>query len=190
MSSEGFALPNLAAIETVFRSGLLTGPAGRLPTGSAVVKVLEDAISLAADEPGLMTLTKDYGDKFENWAGLREEISGRLLYRLRSSSENATVVHSDFKRIEGALRSAAENKLVQRGLIDIADNFSSDTTIVLLDSYFDPKSVSSLGAILLKCYNAGGWPCGWHGKYPDGNIIVYWPHDQEPQFEPAPTKNA
>lgn len=24
-------------------------------------------------------------------------------------------------------------------------------------------------------YKVGGWPCGWNGKYPEGNFIVYFP---------------
>lgn len=26
---------------------------------------------------------------------------------------------------------------------------------------------------LLECYRAGGWPCGWKGDYPSGQLIVY-----------------
>lgn len=28
---------------------------------------------------------------------------------------------------------------------------------------------------MLKAYVSGGWPCGWKGNYPNGNLIVYYP---------------
>lgn len=28
---------------------------------------------------------------------------------------------------------------------------------------------------LLNIYRAGGWPCGWDGRYPDGKLVVYVP---------------
>lgn len=28
---------------------------------------------------------------------------------------------------------------------------------------------------MFEIYKLGGWPCGWNGKYPEGNFIVYFP---------------
>lgn len=28
---------------------------------------------------------------------------------------------------------------------------------------------------MFEIYKLGGWPCGWNGKYPEGNFITYFP---------------
>ncbi|QQE13387.1 hypothetical protein JD969_08000 [Planctomycetota bacterium] len=29
---------------------------------------------------------------------------------------------------------------------------------------------------LFECYQCGGWPCGWSGNYPNGNMLIYMPN--------------
>jgi len=39
-----------------------------------------------------------------------------------------------------------------------------------------------LGPLLLQVYAAGGLGCGWRGAFPDGSLVVYWPHDSPVTF--------
>ena len=35
---------------------------------------------------------------------------------------------------------------------------------------------------MIKVYRAGALPVSWVGDYPEGHIVAYWPHDEEPVY--------
>ena len=62
-----------------------------------------------------------------------------------------------------------ENKLPSSILNDIKFNLLS----IFLTNHYQQYDRSSFFSMLLSIYMAGHLPCGWQGKYPDGNIIIF-----------------
>jgi hypothetical protein len=50
---------------------------------------------------------------------------------------------------------------------------------------FHRQREARLFPMLLEAYAAGGWPCGWSGEYPDGNLCVFWQDQPVLSREPA-----
>jgi len=57
----------------------------------------------------------------------------------------------------------------------LAEEFCIDSRIIVAATV--PGAIPSddrmLGERLLQCYQAGGWPCGWQGAFPDGGFEIY-----------------
>lgn len=76
-----------------------------------------------------------------------------------------------------ALQNPKFEWLEQTGnLMYIAEAIQTDfTNILSFISSADSQKESKFLEQQLKVYQNGGFPCGWYGKYPDGQIIVYSP---------------
>ena len=87
-------------------------------------------------------------------------------------------IHSElWDFITKALEAPKFEWLDQTGnLMYIAEAIQTDfTNILSFISSADSKKESKFLEQQLKVYQNGGFPCGWYGKYPDGQIIVYSP---------------
>ena len=58
--------------------------------------------------------------------------------------------------------------------IDINEEVEGDLEICALNRLVNGNTDNFYEKIF-KVYKQGGWPCGWNGKYPSGEIIVYVP---------------
>ena len=57
----------------------------------------------------------------------------------------------------------------------LAEEFCIDSRIILGATVpgLIPPAYRTLGAQLVHCYQAGGWPCGWQGVFPAGRFEIY-----------------
>ena len=57
----------------------------------------------------------------------------------------------------------------------LAEEFCIDSRIIIGATVpgLIPPAYRTLGAQLLQCYQAGGWPCGWQGVFPAGRWAIY-----------------
>jgi len=57
----------------------------------------------------------------------------------------------------------------------LAEEFCIDSRIIIGATVpgLIPPAYRTLGAHLLHCYQAGGWPCGWQGVFPAGRFEIY-----------------
>ena len=58
--------------------------------------------------------------------------------------------------------------------IDIKEEVEGDLTMCALNRLVNGKTDNFYEKIF-EVYKQGGWPCGWKGTYPKGEMIVYMP---------------
>jgi len=57
---------------------------------------------------------------------------------------------------------------------DISEEIESDLYKSALNRFINGDKMNFYERIF-RCYQSGGWPCGWEGNYPNGKLIVYVP---------------
>lgn len=78
-----------------------------------------------------------------------------------------------------AIGYAAEEKFRKLGLLPIAEEASVDWKLISFFFMVGAETGALIQSLLI-AYSTGGWPCGWRGNFPDGNMILYWPYDAAP----------
>ena len=66
------------------------------------------------------------------------------------------------------------NDFIPFDYIDINEEVEGDLTMCALNRLVNGKTDNFYEKIF-EVYKAGGWPCGWKGTYPNGEVIVYVP---------------
>jgi hypothetical protein len=66
------------------------------------------------------------------------------------------------------------NDFIPFDYIDINEDIEGDLTMCALNRLVNGKTENFYEKIF-EIYKQGGWPCGWTGTYPMGDIIVYVP---------------
>lgn len=69
----------------------------------------------------------------------------------------------------------AITEFVNRRQLDIAVLHSVrwDILAAMMEHAYSPYVKPGFYTELLKVYEAGHFPCGWKGKWPDGNLLIY-----------------
>ncbi|MBU3177796.1 hypothetical protein KPL47_15805 [Clostridium estertheticum] len=63
---------------------------------------------------------------------------------------------------------------IPSGYLDIIEEVQGDLYMCALNRLVNGKT-DNFYENVFDVYKAGGWPCGWEGKYPNGKIIGYIP---------------
>lgn len=174
----------VADLEALIRRGLMAVCNESLPRGCIIVRDLKYAKFLANLAECPEGFHEYYlNDEMANFTDIKRSVAGKLGANINDSNlAGYTERKLSFPPIEKRIGALAEANMTQRAEYrDLAEEVHADFRIIFLAKHFADQK--NLGAALYRIYRAGGWPCGWHGVYPDGNIIVYWPHSQEPRFE-------
>ena len=106
------------------------------------------------------------------WVDLRERESGKLLGKSYTSEE--------LKVIRGNIKNAARNsekgieKRLKGEYEDLFDDITADLCNCAINRAFN-GNIDNLFEKMFQIYKIGGWPCGWQGEYPSGEIIAYFP---------------
>lgn len=58
--------------------------------------------------------------------------------------------------------------------LEILEEVESDLYKCALNRFINGDKMNFYEKIF-RCYQSGGWPCGWEGNYPNGKLIVYVP---------------
>lgn len=66
------------------------------------------------------------------------------------------------------------NDFIPFDYIDINEEVEGDLTMCALNRLVNGKTDNFYEKIF-EVYKVGGWPCGWKGTYPNGEVIVYVP---------------
>lgn len=156
----------LETLRKISQNLLPEHPQGRLPKNSTPVKLMENALCLAGRRPWPNPIPKDWEDAGVSWQDLRDDC-GSCTAPLETRKSAGRIFESPF---------------VQKKLFDVADEANFDARIVAAHLIGGGKT-GELGDLLLRAYAAGGWPCGWKGKYPKGHLFVYWPYEEDPEFD-------
>ncbi len=69
------------------------------------------------------------------------------------------------------------NKIFPHEFKSVLDNFHYDLLMIIMQLTISKRFKSDEKPIfyneLLKVYQAGNFPCGWKGKFPNGNLLIY-----------------
>ena len=122
--------------------------------------------------------SSDFEGKYDPWANLTEWDGGLRL----SAVEGISVLkRSFFLDLTNTFVSYFDNFILQHGGFpggtvessEIAENFLAIFLYAM--STIDSGKTERLYEEMFLAYQSGGWPCGWYGKYPEGQLVVFYP---------------
>lgn len=159
-------------LERLIREVILRGPNGLLPANSEIAK-------------DIFNIKKKWN--YDKWNLLREEIAGSVAALGYNRYGQVPWIKSrrKFSDKNGELSQLVFNAFSKSHPPRFVSDMTVDAKILFYYLHFGSGSEGPLPELMLKTYEAGGFPCGWVGKYPKGNLVVYWPYDAEPQFAEA-----
>ena len=95
------------------------------------------------------------------WLDLREKKS--LILKLSTDSDD---------EFWDSIYPYIEEKISSINLdIDLVNDIEADLYNCYLNSKYNVNS--PFWNSIWDCYASGLWPCGWHGKYPEGNLVAF-----------------
>lgn len=118
-----------------------------------------------------LDLAQDQGIQgFELWTDLREQITKNINERIFDSNLAKSEL---LKYWYDAAFNKIENKIPEQ-IYDAIDDIHYDLFCIALNSSLGGNKEVFFSQIE-EIYKQGGWPCGWKGTYPQGEIIVFLP---------------
>lgn len=113
---------------------------------------------------------------YEYWIGLREKhFSERLPSKEKMSDDkNQKKKYLEISQnLERSLFLEIKKNVLKRNLnIEIAGVIFEDFRMIVQKRAFR-KEPHPWAEGMHRIYMAGGWPCGWEGRYPDGNLLIF-----------------
>ena len=129
----------------------------------------------------LSTLSeREAGSKYQPWVDLRSEMDH--VYLVQAVRELPKKKRNILRELSLYLTSFfaydLESKLGKTviGSVDVrkvAEDFSAIYMYAL--ATVDSGTTERLYEEMFLAYQSGGWPCGWYGKYPEGQLVVFYP---------------
>lgn len=122
--------------------------------------------------------SQNLSDEYEYWTGLREKNYAESLASLKkilANSESKDEYFEAADKIETDLFKIVKSRISKFGLgKEIAGAMSEDFANILERRAFRPTP-HEWAERMFQIYMSGGWPCGWRGKFPAGQLIVFTP---------------
>ncbi|PDY46418.1 cytoplasmic protein [Bacillus pseudomycoides] len=110
-------------------------------------------------------------DEVENiWDDIKSLESGEVIGKLYEGNLNA--VERTLREIIQSASNYQEHFV--SNYIEIFEEVMVDLHMCALNRLVNGKTDNFYERIF-EVYKHGGWPCGWKGEYPEGNMIVYMP---------------
>jgi hypothetical protein len=116
----------------------------------------------------------------DTWLELRERMSLQALTLV--GAERASRIRFLSHQWSNQLHALSE-LIHDEDLALLAEDFYMDSRIMLATDHseasagsHDPVAVGDdalLGRLMYQCYQLGGWPCGWHGHFPLGQLQIF-----------------
>lgn len=144
-------------------SGMLLKPSGQFASESEVITDLEVAKKYAWDEV--------YGEEEFTWADLRSEKMSEVWEVIYSDDEKYSKVDSKLSGILDEISYVIRSRLDQSHK-ELLDDIVSDIKGCLFSRAVQGKD-NEFFENILSIYLKGGWPCGWKGKWPIGDVLIY-----------------
>jgi hypothetical protein len=134
--------------------------------------------------PGARVLTdlKAAGDfawrQFEegttNWTDLRTRESAALKKLLRARADLAPLVQRRYELVFEWIFDQLQPRL-DPALAELLEDVAGDLDNCVCARLLNGAGESGFFEQLWNVYRQGGWPCGWEGAYPGGNLVLYQP---------------
>jgi hypothetical protein len=143
--------------------------------------ILGEAVIFDRDLAWLYASSQDLPDWYDYWTHILESkqiFSSEVAVASRWSADEAQAlwVAADevFKPLAGKISEIVAEKNLPAGFVDLISN---DLHGWLLYEFWLPAGGGSFWQNFLRIYSHGGMPCGWKGKYPEGELLIYtqWP---------------
>lgn len=107
-------------------------------------------------------------DGHEDWTGLRETQASETMgasYKIAGGQALYDVKYDNYcKRLFSYPEVFIE--------ADVCDEISTDFLNISRSNAI-PSKATDFFDMLIGFYNAGYWPCGWKGEYPNGELLVF-----------------
>lgn len=115
------------------------------------------------------TITDD--EDAANWLDLREDQASQVLGPTYSNPALAAVLNQGTELLQPLAATLAR---LPTPYLEIVNDVEGDLrNCALSRAVLGPDA--HFFDLLWDAYRQGGWPCGWEGEYPEGDLIVYEP---------------
>lgn len=125
------------------------------------------------DEAKLLAWEKTFGEGGLLWTDVREEemsLVKEKMYTLKDYAEIRESLLTNLKKFTMYLRRQLKRSPYEELLDDVIADFYNCTVnravYGMQDNFYNQ---------IFQIYKNGGWPCGWNGNYPNGQLIAYSP---------------
>jgi|SRR3569833_226730 len=146
------------------KAGRLLKPVKYLLTHIVAIRDLEKARDMA--------MKQTYGVDEYLWTDIREIEMSRVKgvgYALEDFSDPRKELSENIKFFTSCLRHSLDESYR-----DLLDDIVSDLYSCAFARAVQGETPGFF-EILFEIYKAGGWPCGWRGNYPQGNVVGFFP---------------
>jgi hypothetical protein len=127
-------------------------------------------VVLNLDEAQGAAYSQHFDDEGMTWTDIRENEMAEVLSPTYSMPEWPAIEEALRQATASFFRTLQRQHGRQRWLNEVAADLRSIITNHAVfgasDSFFER---------LWRIYRQGGWPCGWDGSYPGGNLVVWEP---------------
>ncbi len=106
------------------------------------------------------------------WADLREREKGNV-YAVRYRLQGFESIDDELSKLLDILSAAIQRHLPLE-YTDLMDDAVADLHACAFSRAVSGAS-NPFFERLFAVYRAGGWPCGWSGRYPEGKLVAYQP---------------
>ena len=120
------------------------------------------------------------GPKYHPWADLRPEMDEKYATEagLEFPKKKKNVLHDLGVILTSYYASDITRKLGKLVIGSVpADKVAEDFSALYMYALatVDSGKTERLYEEMFLAYQSGGWPCGWYGKYPEGQLVVFYP---------------
>ena len=163
----------------VLLSPLKSQKPGLLPRTSEIVTDFNLALEMSR------AMKPEVG--FECWIDLSANASTGLRNALFKSLSKPEF--SSLFSLSTAVKKATCMPFLQTDLKAVTDFLDTDVQIILYSKCVQlvapnrAEDALRFSKTLESAYSAGAVPCGWRGKWPDGNLMAYWLYTEQPQYQ-------
>lgn len=146
-------------------NNMLLKSSGQLDLGNVVIRDLDVAKKFAWDEV--------YGEEEYTWADLCSEKISEIWEVIYKDHDKYFEIGNKLPDILEQVSNVIQNQLEQQNK-ELLDDIVSDIQGCLLSRAVQGKK-NKFFENIFSAYLNGGWPCGWKGNWPNGQVIIYLP---------------
>jgi len=141
----------------------LLKPSGRVTLNNIAIMDLDVAKKFAWDET--------YGEEEFTWADLRSEKMSEVWSVIYNNYDKYSEIDNKLSSLLDQINSLVSNQLEQQSK-ELLDDIVSDMHGCLLSRAVQGRN-NNFFENIFSAYLKGGWPCGWKGDWPSGEVITY-----------------
>ena len=115
---------------------------------------------------------KVYGSIEYTWTDIRSYESSKIWSKIYDHQDSIDV-QNKLSSLLGEISEKVQKKLTPP-YNELLDDVTDDLSMCIKSRAIQGIS-NKFYENIFKAYKSGGWPCGWKGDWPDGELVIFYP---------------